>query len=56
MRLDKWVRGILTVGLVGVSCYLGIIGETVPEWLLGMTGLAVGQFLPSPGSIGARRV
>jgi len=25
VRLDKWVRGILTVGLVGVSCYLGII-------------------------------
>ena len=54
MSLDKWVRGLLTIGLVGVSAYLAIVGQEVPEWLLGLTGLAVGQYLPSPGAIGGK--
>ena len=51
MSLDKIIRGVITVGLVGVSCYLAICGETLPEWLLGLTGLSVGQSLPNPGSL-----
>ena len=47
--LDKWIRGIITVGLVGVSAYLAVVGAQVPEWLLGLTGLAVGQYIPRPG-------
>lgn len=48
--LDKWIRGIITVGLVGVSAYLAIVGDPVPEWLLGLTGMSVGQYLPNPGA------
>jgi hypothetical protein len=49
------VRGTLSLGLVAVSSYLAIVGQEVPEWLLGLTGLAVGQYLPRPGEIGGGR-
>jgi hypothetical protein len=49
--VDKIVRGVLTLGLAGASVYLALTGSAVPNWLLGLTGIAVGQYLPTPGAI-----
>lgn len=49
MRIDKWVRGILTLGLVGVSCYLVVMEMEVPLWLAAATGGTLGQYAPIPG-------
>ena len=49
--IDKIVRGVLTLGLAGASVYLALTGVDVANWLLGLTGISVGQYLPSPGAI-----
>ena len=54
MSLDRWIRGLVTIGLVGVSAYLWVMGRAVPDALLGLAGLAVGQYLPSPGTVGGK--
>lgn len=38
------VPGILTLMLVGTACYMAIAGQTVPEWLYGLAGVAVGYW------------
>lgn len=51
--IDKIVRGLITLGLLGATCYLWIKdGQTPPSELLGFTGIALGQYLPNPGSFG----
>lgn len=52
MAVDKWVRGLIAMGIVGVACYLAIVGEEVPGWLLGLVGLSGGQYVPKPGTLG----
>ena len=49
--LDKWIRGILTVGLVGACAYLWATGREAPEVLVAFAGAGLGQYLPRPGSI-----
>ena len=49
--VDKVVRGVLTLGLAGSSVFLAVTGGDVQNWLLGLTGLAVGQYLPQPGAM-----
>ena len=51
--IDKLVRGVITLGLLGATIYLWIKdGVTPPAELLAFTGMAIGQYLPNPGSIG----
>ncbi len=49
--IDKIVRGVLTLGLAGSSVYLALMGQEVANWLLGLTGISVGQYLPTPGKL-----
>lgn len=49
--IDKVVRGLITLGLVGVCGYLWATGVKPPAELLGFTGIALGQYLPNPGKL-----
>lgn len=36
-------RFVLTLALLVISGWMAISGQDVPEWLIGLTGLAVGN-------------
>lgn len=38
------IPGILALALVGTVCYMAIVGQTVPEWLYGFAGVAIGYW------------
>jgi len=47
--IDKIVRGLLTLGVVGTCVYMLLVEMAIPEWLYVLAGGFVGQYAPRPG-------
>ena len=49
--IDKVITGFITLGCLGACVTLWIMERDIPAPLLGVTGVALGRYLPMPGGL-----